>query len=191
MKRCPGIRTLALLLAVCGMGMSLGGCKEKEEKTKTIITSNVERKVSDTPKRMQSYTQTEDVEWIGKKTYKCEIHRAPDDSLDVVEDDRGQKFIDNSITVTVTRSDGSVFYHDTFTKTSFASYLSDEYKKGGILEGLVFDKADGSALIFAASVCLPQTDECVPFVISLSKMGKVTMAIAAELDTSSYDEDTY
>ena len=46
------------------------------------------------PIRMQTYTQTKDVVWLGRN-YQVEVKRMPDDSLRMVKDETGQKFVDN------------------------------------------------------------------------------------------------
>ena len=45
-----------------------------------------------------------------------------------------------------------------------------------MLEGLVFDKAEGNSLRFAASVSHPQTDEYIPIVVMVSRMGELTFS---------------
>ena len=65
-----------------------------------------------------------------------------------------------------------------------ASLLNDDYRKTGILEGLVFDKVEGNNLFFAASVCHPQTDEYIPMVVSVSNLGDVGIKLDNQLDTN-------
>lgn len=118
-----------------------------------------------------------------------EIHRVADDSLAMVEDENGQKFVDNRITLTIKRSDGTVFFKKVFTKSNFNSYLDNDYRKTGILEGLVFDKVEGSAVKFAASVSHPQTDEYIPLVVTISKSGGVSISLDNQLDTSAEEDE--
>ena len=66
--------------------------------------------------------------------------------------------------------------------------MDEDYRNTGILEGLVFDKVEGSQLIFAASVCHPQTDEYVPFVVTLSKMGDLGIRLDTQMDTNGETE---
>ncbi len=51
----------------------------------------------------------------------------------------------------------------------------------------MFDKADGDWLEFAASVCHPQTDEYIPLVVRLSRMGELSVRRDTQLDTSAND----
>ena len=131
---------------------------------------------------MQKYTDERDVQWIGK-TYHVSVHREPCDTLPLVKDETGQQFVDNIFTLSVTRSDGSVFYSRKFTKEHFAQYVTPDYRKTGILEGIVFDKVDGDWLEFGASVGHPQTDEYIPLIVRLSRMGVLEVKQDTELDT--------
>ncbi len=175
MKRIFQILPLAALLL-------LTGCSQKK-KSDDIIATKPEVVKPKAPIRMQEYRQTTDVVWLGKN-YQVEVSRVADDSLSMVKDENGQKFVDNRITIKVMRSDGSVFFSRTFTKAAFESYLNSDYSQTGILEGLVYDKAEGNNLFFAASVCHPQTDEYIPFVVSLSNHGQVGICLDTDLDTN-------
>ena len=136
---------------------------------------------------MQEYTDDRDVERIGK-TYHVAINRRPADSLSMVKDENGQKYVDNIFTVAVSRSDGSVFFSRSFTKKDLNSYLDDDFRKTGLFEGLVFDKVDGDWLVFAASVGHPQTDEYIPMVIRLSRMGNLVIKRDVQMDTNNVEK---
>ena len=101
----------------------------------------------------------------------------------MVKDETGQEFVDNFFTLAVTRSDGSMFFSRKFTKAALTHYLDENYRKAGVFEGLVFDKVDGDNLVFAASVGLPQTDEYIPLVITLSRMGDLSIKRDTQMDT--------
>lgn len=164
------------------------GCGEKKPEN-NIITEKVVEKAPSAPVKMQEYQQQKEFEWLGS-TYRCEIHRVPVDSLAMVEDESGQKFVDNSVRLVIRRADGGVFFDKTFKKKSFESFIGDDYRRTGILEGLVFDRVDGSSVVFAASVSHPQTDEYIPLVVRISRTGSVDIERDTQLDTSSqYDEE--
>ena len=168
--------TIIALTAV----VALTGCKEKKQ-TQDIIAPRVEVAKPSGPVRMQPYNAQRDVAWLGK-TYKVEVSRTPSDSLPMVKDETGQKFVDNRITLKVIRTDGSVFCSKTFTKAAFDGCLDDDYRKTGILEGFVFDKAEGNQLFFAASVCHPQTDEYIPLIVTVSNFGEVGISRDQDLE---------
>jgi hypothetical protein len=57
------------------------------------------------------------------------------------------------------------------------------------LEGLVFDKAEGDWLEFAASVSHPQTDEYIPLIVRLSRMGEISIKRDSQMDTNAIEEE--
>lgn len=179
MKKLYQILPLAALLL-------LTGCSQKK-KSDDIIATKPEVVKPQAPIRMQEYKQTTDVAWLGKN-YQVEVHRVADDSLKMVKDENGQKFVDNRISVKVMRSDGSVFFSRSFTKAAFESYLNNDYRQTGVLEGLVYDKVEGNNLFFAASVSHPQTDEYIPLVVSVSNFGEVGIRLDTDLDTNGGNE---
>ena len=160
-----------IIIALIAVPLLLASCGKKKQ-SNDIIVQNVETPKPQAPIRMQDYRQTTDVQWLGKQ-YQVEVARTASDSLAMVKDEIGQQFVDNRITLKVIRQDGTVFCTKTFTKAAFASCLDDDYRKTGILEGFVFDRAEGNQLFFAASVSHPQTDEYIPIVVTLSNFGEV------------------
>jgi hypothetical protein len=177
---------LVVMITVALGTAMLTGCKQKKQ-TEDIIVRKTETPKPQAPIRMQDYNQVKDVEWLDR-SYQVDIRRMADDSLKMVKDETGQKFVDNRIQLKVIRQDGSVFFSRTFTKADFNDYLDDDYRATGILEGLVFDRVDGYQLIFAGSVCHPQTDEYIPLVITLSNFGDVTISRDTQMDTSGSEE---
>ena len=171
----------ALLIAVIAIS-----CGKKKE-SKDIIVPTVEVVKPKAPISMQPYNQQQEVKWLDK-SYQVFIDRVADDSLRMVQDETGQKFVDNRITLRVIRADGSVFFKKVFTKSTFDAQLDDDYRQTGILEGLVFDKVDGNNLIFAGSVSHPQTDEYIPLVVTVSNFGNVTIKRDDQMDTNSTQE---
>lgn len=180
MKRIP---VIVLCCVVLFFLAACGGKKQSED----IIAPKVEKVKPKAPIKLQEYTDERDVEWIGK-TYHVAINRRPADSLSMVKDENGQKYIDNVFSVAVSRQDGSVFFTRSFTKKDLNSYLDDDFRKTGLFEGLVFDKADGDWLVFAASVGHPQTDEYIPLVIRLSRMGQLLIKRDVQMDTNNVEK---
>ena len=163
------------------------GCKQKKQ-TDDIIVRKAEAPKLQAPIRMQEYHQVKDIQWL-TRSYQVDIHRMADDSLKMVKDETGQKFVDNRIQLKVIRQDGSVFFSQTFTKASFSDYLDEDYRQTGILEGLVFDRVEGNDLIFAGSVSHPQTDEYIPLVIILGNFGDMIIRRDTQMDTSGSEEE--
>lgn len=176
------MRYTKTIWALMAVAVVMAACGEKKKSENTIVETIETPKVQ-SPVRMQDYTDERDVDWIGK-VYHVAIHRQPSDSLPMVKDETGQQFVDNVFTLSVSRADGSVFFSRVFTKKAVASYLDDDYRSTGIFEGLVFDRVDGDNLIFAASVGHPQTDEYIPLVITLTRMGDLSVKRDVDMDTS-------
>ena len=178
---------MAVALTIALGATMLTGCKQKKQ-SEDIIVRKTEAPKPQAPIRMQDYNQVKDIQWLDR-SYQVDIRRTADDSLRMVKDETGQKFVDNRILLKVIRQDGSVFFSQTFTKASFNNYLDDDYRTTGILEGLVFDRVDGNHLIFAGSVCHPQTDEYIPLVVTLSNFGDVTISLDTQRDTNGVAEE--
>ena len=176
------MKRLFQILTLAAVTLMVTGCGEKK-KSDDIIAPKPEAPKPQAPIRMQDYRQTMDIQWLGKN-YQVEVKRVPDDSLKMVKDETGQKFVDNRISLRVIRADGSVFFSQSFTKAAFSNYLNNDYRQTGILEGLVFDRVEGNNLFFAASVCHPQTDEYIPMVVTVSNLGDVGIRLDTDLDTN-------
>ena len=178
-------QTLSMLL-LAGMVVVLAACGGKK-KSNDIIAPRIVKVQPKEPIRMQPYLDERKVEWIGK-TYFVTIGRQPSDSLPMVKDETGQKYVDNVFSLKVSRKDGSVFYTRTFTKKALTQYLDDDFNKTGVFEGLVFDKAEGDYLFFGASVGHPQSDEYIPLVFRLSRMGALTIKRDTQMDSVPEDQ---
>ncbi len=177
------MKRVQIVLSVVVAALVLGACGNKKNK-ENIITQRVVKAAPQGPIRMPENTDQRDVKWIGK-TYRVTIYRQPADTLSLVKDDTGQQYVDNIFTLTVSRQDGSVFFTRKFVKTDFARFVGEDFRRTSILEGFVFDKANGDWLEFGASVGRPQTDEYIPLVVRLSRMGDINMKVDDQLDTNS------
>ena len=164
---------LALVLASCG----------EKKKSETIIAQKVAKPRPVEPIKMQEYSDERTIDWLDKK-YHVAIHRTPCDSLPMVKDESGQQYVDNRFRMVVSRQDGSIFFQKTFTKQMLAACLDNDYKKTGVFEGLVFDRVEGDYLVLGASVGHPQTDEYIPLVVRLSRMGQLDIKRDTQLDTN-------
>ena len=81
------------------LAMLIASCSEKK-KHDDIIAPKAEKPKPQAPVRMQEYSQTTDIKWLNKD-YQVEVKRQPDDSLRMVKDETGQKYVDNRITVRI------------------------------------------------------------------------------------------
>lgn len=169
------MKRLVILLAAAAV--LTGGCKDKKQAANDIITTDYEAPRPQAPIAMSTTTDRTDVSWVEGRTYTIQVTRTPVDSLPMVTDANGQKFIDNVVNVEVLRADSSVFFRRSFSKAAFSEWLDGEYRKKGILEGVSFQRAEGSTLYFMAWVNYPQAgeDEAVDLQISLSRLGEISV----------------
>ena len=158
-------------------------CKEEKKSTQIIVRKKVEEKVSAVQK-MGDYQQSREVGWL-EKTYTVSVDFKADPELPLVMDGK-QRYYDNRIRLRILRPDGSEFLNREFTKADFLPYLDNTYGKEGALLGIVLDRAEGDNLLFAASVGSPDksSDEYLPLVMKISRMGNVTILRDVQLDTS-------
>ena len=158
-------------------------CKEEKKSTQIIVRKKVEEKVSAVQK-MGDYQQRREFEWL-EKTYTVSVEFKADPELPLVMDGK-QRYFDNRIRLRILRPDGSEFFNREFTKADFLPYLDNTYGKEGALLGIVLDRAEGDNLLFAASVGSPDksSDEYLPLVMKISRMGNVTILRDVQLDTS-------
>ena len=178
------ILSVVLLGSMAVMLVACGGKKKSEN----IIAPRIVKVQPKEPIRMQPYLDEKQVSWIGK-TYYVTVGRQPSDSLPMVKDETGQKYVDNVFRMTVSRKDGSVFFSRTFTKKALSQYLDDDFNKTGVFEGLVFDKAEGDYLFFGASVGHPQSDEYIPLIFRLSRMGELVIKRDTQMDSTPEDKN--
>lgn len=170
-----GVATLLVLTLSCG---------EKKKESDVIIAKKVEQKVPKSIQGMSEYIDSRQTEWVGS-VYTVEVKRRKDPSLPVVTLGDKTRYYDNRISVKVIRKDGSVFFNKDFTKADFSGHLDAHTQEQGALLGVVFVKAEGNDLLFAASVGSPDmaSDEYVPLVVRLSRMGNISITQDTILDT--------
>lgn len=174
MKRIAFLCVVAFLIAACG----------KKQESRNIIVSK--QQVTQAPKKQEKMEDVDynwNVGWVGS-TYTVFVHRFADESLPMVEDEYGNKYYDNRVSVKVIRKDGSEFFNKTFSKTDFSSCLDDNFRRNGALLGLLFVEAVGDDLKFGGSVGSPDplSDEYIPLVMKLNRMGTVHVSRDTELD---------
>lgn len=172
-----------VFLLSCLLLVMATGCKDQPKNDVIITKMPPQKAVSHETLKVGDYSQTRDVEWVGA-TYTVEVNRQADTTLPTVKDDSGQKYYDNSILVRIYRSDGSEFFRRMFTKKDFDAYVDEPYRKEGVLLGIVLDKADDDYVYMAASVGSPDksSDEFVPLVVKISRMGQVSISKDTQLD---------
>ena len=181
------MKTKYFFLLVLTMTLGLTGCKEKKV-SKDIITTLPKKTKEKPTQSMSSYHDERQTDWCESR-YTVSVIREADHSLPLVHGDDSTKYFDNHVVVKVFREDKTVFFEQTFTKSFFKKYISDENIAASALLGVVFVKAEGDYL--AVSVGSPDvtSDEYIPLVLKLSRFGNLTVTKDDHLDTSSQEEE--
>ncbi|MDE5676925.1 DUF4738 domain-containing protein [Phocaeicola sp.] len=133
--------------------------------------------------RMRVSRVDESIVSNGKK-YHLFIERAPSDSLPNVRSDMGL-FADNRAIVRISRENGHRVFSKIFTKYSFSEFLKPTNFPHYVLEGIVFDEEKtqaGENIVLAASVTFPQTDMYVPFSITITPEGKMSILKSEDME---------
>ena len=180
------------LVAMLVVGVLTGcGNNKKEQKEETQRMFQLESVDENSGlQRMQVSRIQQEIACKGK-TFQLSVERTPDDKLPQVKSDMGL-FMDNSIKVKIARENGNVFFEKTFTKNDFAAYLSEKYLKRSVLEGLVFDDvrtSEKKEIILAASVSYPMTDLYIPFILTVSQDGKLSITKDEDMGEMTFLED--
>lgn len=131
--------------------------------------------------RMKQSESKDNIIYKGAE-YHYSIQRTPCDSLSKIKDERGDVYVDNTITLQITRNGNQKVLSKVFTKQSFAAQVEKAFLANAILEGLVFDKVSDDGLVFAASVCYPQTDLFIPLSVTVSSGGNISIARVIMMD---------
>jgi len=179
------MKQLLPIIAVILLVGTIVSCSSKKQR-EDIITTKYEKPAPQGPIRTDDYKDTKQFRWLDRD-YTCTIERMADDSLPMVKDETGQQFVDNRVRVVITRADGSKFFDKEFTKVSFDSYINEDYRKTGILEGFVFGRVENSEVRFACSVSRPQSDEFIPLILSVNRMGNIDIKQDTRIDTEMED----
>ena len=175
---------IGMLLAVMGVvACTSNKDAAKNDDTRVLLKDSID---SQGIQRMQVSKVEQTITFKGKE-YKSLVQRVPSDSLSRVKNDRGEVFVDNTITLRLTQGNQQIF-NKTFTKQSFSSLVSGEFMKQAILEGMVFDKTTTQGFVYAVSVSYPQTDLYIPVSLTITPDGKMSM-VKEELMEEIYTEE--
>lgn len=165
----------------------LSACTNKAKKEQVAPTQKQDTIDANGVQRMQASHEKKDIKFKGK-IFHVSLNRTPNDSLPRVKTDAGDTFADNQITLHITGSKGQFVFSKTFTKRSFSSLVEEDFLTRSVLEGMVFDKVTPKGLVFAASICFPETDLYVPVSVTITSDGTMSM-VKEEVLEDLYSED--
>lgn len=180
-KVMKNILTLCLVAALMGMGTI--SCKEKKKSEDIIVAKYVKEQ----PKgaiRLPADLRRTDVEWQGC-VYTVVTSRVAADSLSVLKDETGQEYVDNYVSVIVSRSDSTIFWKKKFTKESFSAYIDDDFRKNSYLENIIFHSVENNCLKFGVAISRPGSeDEFVPLDMFIDRQQGLRIAQGHLFDVS-------
>ena len=113
---------------------------------------------------------TEDTYKVGNNQYAWSVERKACDSLDVVVDEMGDKYYDNTITIHVKKNNSKLF-SKTFKKSDFRHMLDKDFFKNSILDGCRFLKVHEGMVTFSLAVSYPDSDMSRPFILNIGPDG--------------------
>lgn len=156
----------------------LPSCKESKPQTEEIVVDKVVDKPHNEVQSMSDENINGDVEWIGGGSYKYSVSRRMSESLPKVKN-HDFTYYDNTVQLTIRRSDGSVFYDRTFSKKDFQSILPTQFKENGVLLGMNFEEASGNVLKFVVSVGSPDDsyDEYFHILMTVNNFGSISTSV--------------
>lgn len=168
------MKNLFYMLA-CVSVIFLSACSSQNKKEKEDAQALMQDSVEAAgPQRMQVSDIKATFNYQGKE-YQSSVLRQPDESLPIVNNGQGEKFFDNRITLRLTCG-GKQIVDKVFTKENFTSLVEAKFMQYAILEGLVYDQTTPQGIIYAASLCYPQSDLYVPIRLTITSDGKISMA---------------
>ncbi len=175
------ILVVSVLLSLCVvMGCGSNTSKndlENRNESGMILQESIS---SDGAKTMQT-SKTESKFTFRGAEYTAMVHRYPDAGLPRVKSEMGDLYTDNKIELVITRA-GAPFFTKLFTKQDFASVADISFMKNSILEGMVYNRTSAQGILFAASICYPQTDLYLPISITIAADGKVSIRKDEQLE---------
>lgn len=175
----------ALFTSILVLSSCVG--KQNAERAATGVNEYAADEVrADGVQRMQVYHYMDTVRADGRN-YVYTIHREASDSLPMVVDDEGSRYADNVYTLTI-EANGQSFFERRFTKAAFASYLSQDFRTKGILDGMMCDESQ-PGLCFAVSVSLPQSDMFEPLLLRVDRQGGITIERDERSDANLEDDE--
>lgn len=175
MKASP---TLSLLGGLLMAGCLVASCSSRASKTETAHADSLRVLMKTTAEskeavRMPPANVANRFLFQGKEC-EAQISRTPDEALPLVQNEQGDKYIDNRVTIHI-NSQGKTILNQSFTKEDFSSILSTHFLQGAILEGIAYDTIDANHILFAASVSYPESDLYIPIRLSIQSNGKITI----------------
>ncbi|MCQ2255818.1 MAG: DUF4738 domain-containing protein [Bacteroidaceae bacterium] len=166
-----------ILIGALALGIGFTSCKE--EKKQDVIIVNTPKEASK-PKgtiAKDSISESQSVQW-GDAQYTVKVSRKADKTLPIVKNEEtGDKYYDNSVTVRVLREDNSEAISKTFTKDNFREHIAKEQYADYSLLIVSFMEAEGNNLKFVVALGDPDdnSDNYINLQMLISKTGNIVL----------------
>lgn len=138
--------------------------------------------------KMSDYYYTNHVTY-GKDTYEYNIVRLADEESGTVADTDGMKYMENTLSLTVTRNGQHIYAH-AFSKENIKQYVDEKFLEKSIIEGMAFNRMTEEGLLFAISVGLPLSDEYVQLRLCVHRDGTSTLRRDEIVDENLASDDS-
>mgnify|MGYP002859272237 CR=1 FL=1 len=170
------MKLLNIILLAAAVAI-IGSCKDKKHVNTDIITTDYEIPQPVAPIAMDTASKHFDATTASGQPYGIDIVRMPADTLPMVADAIGQKYIDNRVSVTITKGNGEQVFARKFTKASFAEWLNDDYRTNALLQDITFYGAEKDNLVLTAVVNAPDAaeDESINLMLTVSSKGDLSV----------------
>lgn len=152
----------------------LTSCGKDGGKPEDDVRSAVETQEAVNAIHRLSELHMKDARRVGSNNYSWTIDRVSCDSLDIVEDDMGYRYVDNMVKILLHRN-GAVVFSRTFTKADFAHLLDRDFYAHSILDGCRFMQVEDGMVVFSLTVSYPDSDMSQPFKLYVASDGSTRM----------------
>lgn len=170
------MKPLSLIFLFSSLILLLSCTQQKTE----IQETNQTEQAADVVRSLPNYDYTDTV-MQGSHKVVYTITSQPDDELPTVIDEDGMKYKDNRYKLRIVK-DGQTLFDRSFTKADFKSYLSSNFQKYGIMDGLRYNHAEEGKLYFNACVSYPDSDMSCPFFLIIGPDGSYSIKPDTTID---------
>lgn len=177
-----------ILFAGIMMGLVMASCggKSDNKAADPVYTDTEGRDTTVRVVTLRESERTDTIDWNGRKAI-VSISSKPDENGDTVWADR-IKYCGNKSTLRIKVS-GSTLVDKTYGKADFKGYIDGPTYERYILFNMIYEKQDGSDLVFSAAVGNPnQDDEYIPMKVRVSPSGAVSVSKSNDMGMNADDE---
>lgn len=168
-------KTIIGVSCVLAVAAGTTSCKQKQNEDEIIVEKIIDKPQSKAT-NMGATSKVGKISWAGAG-YEYSVRRVADPSSGEINN-HDSLFHDNRIELTIKRTDGSQFFSQVFTKSSFSGLLSNDMQAHGILLSLVYDKCDAGNVYFVATIGSPDEayDDFTLVQLIINRQGATSVA---------------